>query len=319
LTFNRPLLKMQGQAFPKSFKLKKHVDRLTVLDGVVIATGWCERGTPQIVVDRQILEPQMCHRISRPDVEGVLGTAAGQKHGFKISAMARDLHDYSQLAVRFSDDSILRVDPSPQDMHSQEVLDRFLREVKRAPEGSSLIELGSRARSGNSYRHLFPTISQYTGVDLVDGENVDLVADLHQLSKSTQSRYDFAFSISVFEHLLMPWVVAVELNKVLATGGLAFIQSHPTWTLHDEPWDFFRFSKEAWHGLFNAFTGFQLLDSTYGLEASVVPIAADSGALQGIDMQRTYLVSACLIRKISEPEVDWSCDPSGIYQMNYEY
>jgi hypothetical protein len=139
---------------------------------------------------------------------------------------------------------------------------------------------------------------------------VDVVTDLHLLSDSVHIRYDFAFSVSAFEHLLMPWKVAIELNKVLVTGGLAFIQSHPAWPLHDEPWDYFRFSRDAWNGLFNVHTGFEILDSAYGIEGRVVPVAAESGVLQDLDLRKTYLASACLVRKVSESLVDWNCDPT---------
>jgi hypothetical protein len=136
--------------------------------------------------------------------------------------------------------------------------------------------MGSRARSGNSYRGLFPTVV-YTGVDIAPGLNVDIVADVHALSGSVDRLYDFAFSISVFEHLIVPWVAVYELAKTLEIGGVAYIQSHPSWPLHDQPWDFFRFPREGWHGLFNPLTGFEIIDTAYGIKAGVVPIQAGGG------------------------------------------
>jgi hypothetical protein len=299
--------------------LKKCVDRLAILDGVIIAIGWCEGDSPEIVIDGQAVAQQTCLRYSRPDVDRHLGAGFEGTHGFRIAAVVPGLQDNSRIAVRFSNGSILKAAlTSPEDRYN-EVLSRFLKEVSDAPETASLIELGSRARSGNSYRSLFPSILQYTGVDVMDGPNVDVVADLHVLSKTVDSQHDFAFSISVFEHLLMPWVAAVELNSVLVDGGIAYIQSHPTYPLHDEPWDFFRFSTDAWYGIFNALTGFEILDTAYGLEASIVPVSANSEALQDIDMHRTFLLSACLIKKISEPRVDWRCDPSEVYDLRYKH
>jgi hypothetical protein len=299
--------------------MKRCVDRLTVLDGVIVAIGWCEGPSPEIVVRGMAPERQRCQRFDRPDVESYLGETSGQRHGFRIAALVEGLDDYSFVAVRFADGSVSRVESRSPEDRLLEVLKRFLAEIESAPGGASLIELGSRARSGNTYTGLFPSIAHYTGVDIVPGENVDVVADLHVLSKSIDRQYDFAFSMSVFEHLLMPWVVAVELNKVLVTGGLAFIQSHPAWPLHDEPWDFFRFSRDAWTGLFNPFTGFEIVDSAYGIEGRTVPVAADSGSLQGMDMHRTFLATACVVRKTSEPKVDWSCDPRGLYPQDYPH
>ena len=315
--------------------MKGSVDRLTILDSVIIAVGWCEDVSPKVVIDGQPVAQQTCLRFNRPDVDRYLGNGKEAKHGFRIAALLPGPVDSSRSVVQISDGSILKATPAVQEDRVNEILDRFIEEVAKAPENSSLIELGSRARSGNSYRSLFPSISNYTGVDLVAGDNVDIIADLHVLSRAVKSQYDFAFSVSVFEHLLMPWVAAVELNSVLVDGGVAYIQSHPTWPLHDEPWDFFRFSKNAWHGIFNSLTGFEVLDTAYGLEANVVPVSildnvydrdtkfalvsSTGRALQGLDTQRTFLVSACLVKKVSNPRVDWHCNPSEIYDLRYRH
>lgn len=290
-----------------------------MLDGVVIAIGWCEGPPPEIVVQGIPLESQQCQRFDRPDVERYLGTQSGQGHGFRIAALAANLDDNSRLAVRFADGTCSRVGSRSPDDRMDEVLSRFLAEIESAPPDAALVELGSRARSGDTYRRLFPSISDYTGVDIVEGENVDIVADLHVLSRTVHRQFDFAFSVSVFEHLVMPWVAAVELNRVLVPGGIAFIQSHPAWPLHDEPWDFFRFSREAWTGLFNGYTGFEIVDAAYGIEGRTLPVAADSGALQGLDSRRTFLATACLAKKVSEPRVDWSCDPARLYGQAYPF
>src|SRR5690606_12288604 len=96
-------------------------------------------------------------------------------------------------------------------------------------------------------------------------------------------------------------------------------QSHPTYPLLEEPWDFVRFSANAWKGLFNAFTGFEIIKTGYSLEESIVPINAANGAMQGMDMSKTFLVSAVMARKISERTVDWTVDPSTIADIHYSH
>ena len=81
----------------------------------------------------------------------------------------------------------------------------------------------------------------YVGCDVVDGENVDVVPDAHRLSKALDRTFDYVYSISTFEHLLMPWVVATEINHVMNIGGVGYIQSHQMWPVHDVPSDYFRF------------------------------------------------------------------------------
>lgn len=181
------------------------------------------------------------------------------------------------------------------------------------------MEIGSRARSGNTYHKLVAPNAIYTGLDVMDGPNVDIVGDAHHLSRHAPGPYDFIFSISVFEHLLMPWKVALEMNAVLRTGGIAFIQSHPTWPLHEEPWDFWRFSENAWEGLFNAHTGFRMLDRGYGLSAKIVPQFAVSGPLQGHESARTFMLSACLVEKVGPPQVTWDAEVGAVYDLAYNH
>jgi SAM-dependent methyltransferase len=128
-----------------------------------------------------------------------------------------------------------------------------------------VLEIGSRARSGNTYRHLVHPEVDYVELDVAAGPNVDIVGDAHHLSRHVDATFDAVFSISVFQHWLMPWMVAIEMNRVMKPGALAYIQSHPAWPLHEEPWDFWRFSKDAWNGLFNAHTGFEMVDKGYAM------------------------------------------------------
>ncbi|TWG93783.1 methyltransferase family protein [Mesorhizobium sp. J18] len=299
-------------------KLLKSVDRITVLDGAIVAVGWCDGRNPLLVVNGSPVQDQVCSRFRRMDVAAVHGQDF-EFSGFRMAAVVKDvITDNSTIGVRFEDGDIVGSSGISVEARLVKVRNSFLEQVAKR-RNASLIEIGSRSRSGNSYRHLFPTIAKYVGMDISAGPNVDLVADAHTLSHRVSEQFDFAFSISVFEHLIMPWVAAYELNKVLKTGGLAYIQSHPAWPLHEEPWDFFRFSREAWSGLFNKFTGFEIVDSAYDHEASIVPRSKNNGPLQGIDTQKTFLLSACIARKIGEPLVNWSADPSEIYNIQYSH
>lgn len=312
--------------------MKGSVDRLTVLDGVIIAVGWCEGSPPEIYSDSIRVDPQVCIRYPRPDVDKYLGTHGKEDYGYKITAVSQHPPGISNIQLRYSDGTVNEVAQPESGIRIAKTLADFIEMVNSAPDGASLLELGSRARSGNSYRSAFSSRTRYTGVDISDGPNVDVVADLHVLSSKLSEKFDFAFSVSVFEHLLMPWVAAVELNKVMADNGCAYIQSHPTWPLHDEPWDFFRFSKYAWKGIFNSYTGFEILAAEHGLEARILPLSdhcealdkilpmCDHGeALVGLNEHPTFLASACLVRKISEPTVDWNCDPSNLVDLNYSH
>src|SRR5579884_534322 len=148
-----------------------------------------------------------------------------------------------------------------------------------------ILEIGSRARSGNVNTDWLPAGSKYLGVDIVPGPNVDLVCDAHSLSTQVaHESVDAVFSISTMEHLAMPWKVVLELGKVLKRGGLAFFATHQSWPLHDEPHDYWRFSSHTWPVLLNEETGFALLDVAMGLPGSVLPHIA-YGATVALDYQ----------------------------------
>jgi hypothetical protein len=184
--------------------------------------------------------------------------------------------------------------------------------------GDRVLEIGSRARSGNTYRFLVHPDVEYVGIDIAEGPNVDVVGDAHHLSRHVTGQFDTIFSISVFEHLLMPWMVALEMNKVLKVGGTAYIQSHPCFPLHDEPWDFWRFSKDAWEGLFNAHTGFEIIEKGQSMRCRIAPETSAMPNVQpGFDNGRSYLLSACLVRKTGPAKVRWEAEAKDVYDLAY--
>jgi hypothetical protein len=122
-----------------------------------------------------------------------------------------------------------------------------------------VLEIGSRIVSpgSSSKRSLFPHAESFTGFDIYPDTNTDIVGDAHKLSRYfSGEKFDAIFSLSVFEHLAMPWLVAREINKTLNTGGFTFHTSHFAWPLHEVPWDFFRFSDEGFKSLFPPSMGF---------------------------------------------------------------
>jgi Methyltransferase domain len=195
---------------------------------------------------------------------------------------------------------------------------RFVAEVN-ALETPRIAELGSRARSGNIYTAGFRKGISYTGVDIIPGENVDLVADAHDLSAHLEAdAYDAMFSISVFEHLAMPWKAVVEVNKILKTGGLVFVATHPTWPAHDRPWDFYRFSKHGMSVLFNKMTGFDVLDVCEGLPCRVVPLGFEA-SMRGMQLNEAFLGVSLLARKIgpADPRLKWDISLKEILETSY--
>jgi hypothetical protein len=190
-------------------------------------------------------------------------------------------------------------------------------EIVRSSGHSNVLEIGSRARSGNIYKSFLPEGSQYTGFDIKAGVNVDVVGDAHSLSSFfPRNSFDFVYSIAVFEHIMMPWKVAVEMNRVMKTGAIGFVFSHQTWTLHEQPWDFWRFSDMGWHAIFNRYTGFEIIETGLSDRARIVPVNFNSITYR-MDEGLAYLGSDVLFRKIGESVVDWPVEQTELMKSLY--
>lgn len=196
---------------------------------------------------------------------------------------------------------------------------RFIDELKNLPS-CKLLELGGRNRSGTDTTKSFYKNFTTTVVDICPGDNVDYVGDAHELSSIFEaSTFDAITSVSVFEHLAMPWKVVLSMNHVLHLGGLAFVQSHQTIGMHDVPWDFWRFSDSAWEALFNRKTGFEIIETAMSYPQFIIPHhywpnAVDAEKVAG------FLASAVLVRKISEcDELDWPISVKDITETQYPH
>ena len=184
---------------------------------------------------------------------------------FSISCLTKDVAERRGGCLRFVLASgARRVDPfADQRRHAHVITFGRASCVGWSRKNVSAYSISDRVheaayRDEASSRRLDPGI-EYWGIDVVAGENVDQVCDAHEMSAVLgRNRFDAICSHVVFEHLAMPWKVAVEMNRVLRTGGIAYVSSVQTCGLHDIPWDFFRFSSSAYRSLFNRATGFEV-------------------------------------------------------------
>jgi hypothetical protein len=191
----------------------------------------------------------------------------------------------------------------------------FAAELRERPPGV-LLELGSRARSGRDNNRYVPDGWDYVGLDIHPGPNVDVVGDAHELSKLVPANhFDAIMSFSVVEHLLMPWKVAIELNRVMKVGALGLCSTHQAWPVHDAPWDFWRFSKEAWAGLFNGATGFEIVEAQVGEPGYVV--AQRCHAATNFGEQPAYLSSVVMFRKLGETRLRWDVSLDEVLETAY--
>jgi len=174
--------------------------------------------------------------------------------------------------------------------------------------GIRVLELGSRNVTGNNLRSRFSN-ADYVGFDFYDGENVDVVGDAHRLSTyfAGEEKFDLIFSSAVFEHLHMPWVAAVEIQKLLRVGGYVFIETHFSFSSHERPWHFFQFSDMGLRALFNEALGFDLVESGMSNPISGYFSHNAAGYLKHLPVTELYCHSEGFFRKRCDIEdFDWN-------------
>lgn len=138
----------------------------------------------------------------------------------------------------------------------------YLFEAGNKP-GMKILEIGSREVTGKSKARKGFELAQYTGFDYYPGENVDVTGDAHKLSSCFPEgeRFDIIYSHACFEHFAMPWIVAIEISKLLKVGGIVFVETHFSYSSHERPWNFFQFSDMGLKVLFSEALGFECIEA----------------------------------------------------------
>jgi hypothetical protein len=199
------------------------------------------------------------------------------------------------------------------------IFPRFIELVKPQKQSSVkpvLLDIGGRPRSGNEYISLFPDFDAKV-LDVHAADGVDIVCDAHEMSLYIEPEsVDAVLCVSVFEHILMPWKLVLEINKVLKLNSYCFIHSHQTIGMHDLPWDFWRFSDQAWHALFNEYTGFQVVATHMGGFGTIIP-SVYAERYQDREKAGGYESSSVIVRKISNSQLEWNVDLSAVINTMY--
>jgi hypothetical protein len=301
------------------------IERLSFFQGALHISGYlfdCERRVVRLSVqlsDGRTIAIQNWG-LPSPHLSMIHGRVAATAAFDEVLSLGGNLVPAlsSHLRADFSDGTVFELPlalSDPSDLTGQ-LMERFFEEIKSRPPGH-IIEIGSRARTGAVYTSLLPPGWRYTGMDIMEGPNVDIVGDAHRASALLPNRhYDAMMSFAVFEHLLMPWKAAIEVNKLLRIGGIGIILAPQTWPLHEEPCDYFRFSRHSWKALFNSVTGFQILATAHGGKAYIVPHHLSAASAFG-EWHTAALMSGVLFRKISDTSIDWPVEMTDIASDTY--
>lgn len=142
----------------------------------------------------------------------------------------------------------------------QWILQRHLFQTGKTYISGSLVDIGCGTKP---YRDLLSGfVSTHTGIDypgtLHDKSNIDIFCTAYNIPIMTGS-FDSAICTATLEHLEEPEMAIRECFRVLKSGGYAIYSVPFIWHLHEEPRDFFRFSKYGLDYLFKK-TGFDVVE-----------------------------------------------------------
>lgn len=110
-----------------------------------------------------------------------------------------------------------------------------------------VLDVGSKDRNGKiGARKQFPD-SEYLGIDMEKGPNVDMIADVYQLEDYfPQGHFDAILSMHLLEHVAYFWKVLEQIKYVLSDHGYLYISAPGFgYPKHNYPSDYWRVTQEA--------------------------------------------------------------------------
>lgn len=140
------------------------------------------------------------------------------------------------------------------------IVDRELSRCAGTYARGRLIDIGCATKP---YAGFFRNhVSEHIGVDHAESMHssamVDLVGTAYSIPVEDES-FDTALCSAVLEHLEEPEAALRECFRVLRPGGMALYTVPFIWPLHEEPRDFFRYSRYGLDYLFRK-SGFAIIE-----------------------------------------------------------
>jgi len=109
---------------------------------------------------------------------------------------------------------------------------------------AGILEIGAQNVNGSLRASACPT-TNYVGVDMEEGEGVDLVVDAGQPLPLDDDQFDLVMATSVFEHDPAFWRTFVEMCRKAKQGGFIYVNAPSNGKIHRYPRDCWRFYPDA--------------------------------------------------------------------------
>jgi len=142
----------------------------------------------------------------------------------------------------------------------RKIVDRQIEYAIRMYARGKLLDVGC---GDKPYRELTqPFVTEHIGLDheetLHNKTNIDIFAEADKIP-ALDNAYDTILATSILEHMEQPDRVISEMYRVLKSGGYCIATTPFMWHLHEEPRDFYRFTKYGLRYLFKK-NGFEIVE-----------------------------------------------------------
>jgi SAM-dependent methyltransferase len=159
----------------------------------------------------------------------------------------------------------------------------FLRRAAASlPAGSRVLDAGAGTAP---YRELFAahdyTTTDWANTPHPEALQADVIAPIHDLPLEDGS-FDAVICSEVVEHLDDPVAALVELRRVVRPGGTAWVTAPFVWEFHEEPYDFFRYTRHGLRGVLER-AGFEAVEVEPfgGCFSTVAQLLRNLGSISG--------------------------------------
>lgn len=146
-------------------------------------------------------------------------------------------------------------------IESYNIIQRAVKKYLHGKNDLSVMDFGSYDVNG-TYRPIFSVPTwKYTGIDMTEGPNVDVVVDENFSWSGVEScSFDVVISGQTMEHVKEPWEMARSLGRVCKEDGLVFVVAPNTFGYHPFPIDCWRIFPEAMEHVMVKYGGFDKLE-----------------------------------------------------------
>ena len=127
-------------------------------------------------------------------------------------------------------------------------MEYFKNNYLNSNEKLKILDVGSIDKTGDyNYGQILNEKNwEYKGLDLKEGNNVDIVVeDPYDWKEIESNSFDVVISGQALEHIQFFWLTLEQINRVLKPGGLCCIIVPSEGPVHRNPYDCYRFNEDG--------------------------------------------------------------------------